>query len=498
MPRQNESLFSRLFFLPQVLKFYYGSVIWRSNKPRLVRYGLACVVALFALYIKLFIDIFIPIQTTPFLFTILPVIGITWYGGIGAAIVGLLFTAITTRYYFMNPMYSLSLADDYGLVRLSLYLIEGGVSIWLTDLTQMFRYTSTIRLQKLKDSEEGFNLLTNTAPVLIWITNCEDTFLYMNKKWTDSVGMSLADISHYKVVDFIHTNDKSRYIECVSEAYKKNKSYRIQYRLKIKNKYRWVLHNGVPLPGLYENMQGYLNAAVSIDKEKELDEKKSRFISVTSHELKTPLTTIKAFSQLLEKQYEKLSPQERQYYLSKVIKQVNKLAVFVDGLLDLSRIERGRFIIQKELFAMDEVITEVANDIRLTVVTHAIIIKKNAKIQIYADRYKISQVLYNLLDNAIKFSPLAKKVVIASYSNDNKLVVEVTDLGVGILQKSKRSIFELFEQIEPQKKMFYRGLGIGLYISKEIIDKHGGQIGIKRSTPRGSTFYFTLPLNKNK
>jgi signal transduction histidine kinase len=239
--------------------------------------------------------------------------------------------------------------------------------------------------------------------------------------------------------------------------------------------------------------QVLLSQEKELAKRKKLELIKDEFISLTSHELKTPITTIKAFNQLLDRYFRKLKDGKAIDYLGKMDKQVDRLMKLVEELLDTSRIQSGKFQLNKETFKIDELVKETVEDMRAIADHHRIIMEGKIGESITGDRYRLSQVLINLLTNAIKYSPQADKVIVKLAKANRSVRVAVQDFGIGIPRNEREKIFERFYRIQNEKTMTSSGLGLGLYISAEIVRRHRGEIRVK-SNGRGSTFTFSLPL----
>lgn len=231
-----------------------------------------------------------------------------------------------------------------------------------------------------------------------------------------------------------------------------------------------------------------------IEFRKEAERKKDEFISIVSHELKTPLTSVKGYIQLLERSVEKEDRAIMKKQLRKVRIQVEKLSELIADLLDISKIENGKLKFNKKLFAADELLTNVVEimeesnpDFKIT---------KNISIDrpVLADEMRVEQVIVNFITNAIKYSPGTDEVIVTGKIIDENLYVSVKDFGIGMDPEHQRNVFNKFYRVEDTSARF-QGLGIGLYISQQIIERHGGNIGVTSVPGEGSEFYFNLPLD---
>lgn len=227
------------------------------------------------------------------------------------------------------------------------------------------------------------------------------------------------------------------------------------------------------------------------------ERQKNDFIGMVSHELKTPLTSVKAFTQILQQRVEGKDIESAEH-LEKMNAQLNRLSNLINDLLDVTKIQSGKLQFRQRLFDFNELVNEIVDSVQQTTETHTILVSGKIKRKAYGDRDRIGQVLTNLLSNAIKYSPNASKVEV-SYSSDAKhLICSVKDYGVGISKATQEKIFERFFQATNGNKPSYPGLGLGLYISSEIIKRQHGKIWVESARGKGATFYFSLPLRKRK
>ncbi len=225
---------------------------------------------------------------------------------------------------------------------------------------------------------------------------------------------------------------------------------------------------------------------------------RDNFISIASHELKTPLTSLKVYAEVLLRQFSKKGDQKTADYLTKMNRQIDKLNLLIQDLLDVSRIQRNQLTFRTEKFDINEMVKEVTENIQQTADHHDIALVGSIKRKVWGDRERISQVLVNLLTNAIKYSPHAKKIVVTLEENDQHANITVQDFGIGISKEHQKKIFDRFYRITGTNEHTYPGLGIGLFISQAIVKRHGGEISLTSKLGSGSLFRFTLPLGKKK
>ena len=233
---------------------------------------------------------------------------------------------------------------------------------------------------------------------------------------------------------------------------------------------------------------------LDITERKKLEQRKDEFIGIASHELKTPLTSIKGYTQILERIIQEMGDEKLKTYLKKTNTYIDRLNSLISDLLDVSKIQAGKLQMNFSTFNLKAIIKEGIETMQHTNTNHLIKLEGSANITIIGDKHRLEQVFTNLLSNAIKYSPHGKEVIVRLYKKDNEIHVSVQDFGVGIPKEKQSKLFDRFYRVEETAKQF-SGLGIGLYISCEIIQRHNGRMWVESEEGKGSTFYFTLPIN---
>lgn len=245
------------------------------------------------------------------------------------------------------------------------------------------------------------------------------------------------------------------------------------------------------------NKQGKIIAAASIIDDitahKEMEKRKDDFVNIASHELKTPITSMKLFVDVLLRR--KTYDQKSDKMLTSVKNQILRLQDLVSDLLDVSRLQTGKLTFRKEEFRLDKVVAETVEELQQITTETEIVVVKKTPIVIYADKFRIMQVVTNLVTNAVKYSAPNTTINVAIRRKSNYAVVSVQDFGIGIPPDHQRKIFQRLYQAPGSQARAFRGLGMGLYICREIIRRHHGKIWVESEKGKGSTFYFTLPLS---
>jgi signal transduction histidine kinase len=231
-------------------------------------------------------------------------------------------------------------------------------------------------------------------------------------------------------------------------------------------------------------------ALTDINDQRENEMKKDEFISIASHELRTPLTIIKAFFQITVKD---MDPAFRSYNLiGKAARQLNRMERLIGDLLDVSRINAGKMQYNEEAFDFQQLLKDAVDNVQQIFPHHQMVIENQVSVMLHGDRHRIEQVIINLLNNAVKYSPGADEVLIRAGMNGHNLVVTIEDFGIGIDESHIGELFDRFYRVDGSHN--YQGLGLGLFISSEIIKRHRGSISVKSEPGKGSAFTFQLPV----
>ena len=237
-----------------------------------------------------------------------------------------------------------------------------------------------------------------------------------------------------------------------------------------------------------ENVKLFAKVKLDIEQRIEIDKKKDEFISIASHELKTPITTLKAYTQMVQMILQNNS--ETEDMLHKMDKQIDRLYKLVEEMLDISRIENGQLMFEFEEFDFNELVTEIADEMQRISNSHTIKLELKPCEKIKGDRNRIGQVITNFISNAIKYSPGANSIIVASECFNNTVRLSVTDFGIGVPEEQHSKIFDRFFRCNNNPAI--PGLGLGLYICSQIIRRHNGRIYFKSSEGQGSTFHFEI------
>ena len=230
---------------------------------------------------------------------------------------------------------------------------------------------------------------------------------------------------------------------------------------------------------------------------READRIKTNFMSIASHELRTPMTVLVGFTELL---LNRDLPEEKQRdWLERIYRESKRLATIVDDLLNVSRIQSGQITVEQQKLKLLEVVREAVQLVSGVSEKHSLALDIPEDLPlVLGDRDKLTQVLINLLDNAIKYSPQGGKITVAARQETERVVVSVSDQGIGIAPEDRERIFTTFTRIRRPEAGGVRGTGLGLYIVKALVELMGGEIWVESELDKGSTFFFSLPLFKER
>jgi len=386
-----------------------------------------------------------------------------------------------------------------------------GVLVTLIDESQRIETLKKIHDQDLKikiameSSGIGF-FETHYTPQNTVEYDFSDTF----EKITSINGNSTVE----EIDLLFHPEDRPIRKKAIEESFKTGNLFYIARIFREKN-IRWILVKGKVFPqsknnsykiiGVVEDItqikkkeeeliQSHIKLEEALFEQKALQKQKNEFLQVASHELRTPLTTIKGFGQLVEEIILQKGMVKESTMVRKLNERINHLQSLVDNLFDVSKIHSEKLDFAETTFDLVSLLEAKVEDLRFTTYQHKIIEEYSFNAPVKADWDRISQVVSNLLSNAVKYSPASREIYIRSYKLEDFIAVEIRDQGLGIPKEDFQNIFEQFYRSPPDNSPMIRGLGLGLYLSCQIIKNQGGKIWVESELGKGSRFTFTLPI----
>ena len=352
----------------------------------------------------------------------------------------------------------------------------------------------------LRESEQLFRSIATALPLILWMSNTKGEITFMNQKWVEFLGLPVqerfdGEIWYQAILEEDREAASQTYIHAMQTATTLSMEFRVK---RTDGRVVWTYSLGQPQYDQQGNYTGFLGYTIDITTQKELQRQKDEFIGIASHELKTPVTSVKAYTQLLKEIAAGRGDTIETQMLTKMDGQITKLSNLITDLLDVTKIQAGKLQFNDAYFDFDKLADEVVEELQRTTPRHQLVGQFSNIGIVYGDEHRISQVITNLLSNAIKYSPNANKIIVTTGKGDSELKLSVQDFGIGIPKDHQEKVFEQFYRVSNNKQHLYPGLGLGLYISAEIIRREGGEIGVESTEGEGSTFYFTLPLDRKK
>lgn len=353
--------------------------------------------------------------------------------------------------------------------------------------------------KKIERAEQSLRMAIDAAGLGSYYINVIDRIFYPSAKLKEFFGFAPdEEVPYEAAINQIHPDYRQTAADLVEAAIIHGVKFDMEYPIIGHNdgKIRWVRGIGTVQQdeqGINRYFTGVLH---EITEQKEDEIRKNDFIGMVSHELKTPLTSLTAIVQVLNARFKESEDTFVPGALSKANLQVKRMSTMINGFLNISRLESGKILIEKSHFDIDQLLQEMIEETQVTVTTHHITLTGCGELEIYADRDKISSVISNLISNAVKYSPKGKLIQVKCEATAKETIISVKDEGMGIKPTDIGKVFDRYFRVETSHTQHISGFGIGLYLSAEIIQRHEGKIWVESESSVGSTFYFSLPLNK--
>jgi PAS domain S-box-containing protein len=378
-------------------------------------------------------------------------------------------------------------------------ITEGGFlkRIWGTkrDITE-----EKLTEMSLQETQQKLRLSLSAGQVSTWLWNITEDKIEWNNEQSSLYGSDCPNPCSFKEwLKLIYQEDAKKLEKTINDSIQAKKEMNTEFRVVWPDEsIHWILFKCVPQYDENGEPSRLVGVNIDITDRILLEKEKEDFIAITSHELKTPLTSIKGYAEilleeLLEENNDRLAPLAK-----KMILQVERLNNLIKELLDVTKINEGQLIMEPAYFDFNEFIKEVAEEMQNTTTTHQLIVEGQVTPLIWADKNKIREVAINLISNGIKYSPEGDKVIIRPVADEENLTVSIKDFGIGLSKEHQSKLFSRFYRVNNSGRHTFPGLGLGLYISAEIIKKHNGKIWLESERNNGSEFYFSIPLRKEK
>ena len=368
--------------------------------------------------------------------------------------------------------------------------ISGYVKV-ARDMTRQKEAEETLRL-----SEERYRIALASAKMAAWDWDATADRVVWNDQHYYIFGLQPdgKDKSADFFMSFVHPDDAELVGSQLRNTVEKNVAYNAEFRIiRADNREtRWMSGFGRAVTrsdsGRAIRVVGVMQ---DITDRKRADEQKDEFIGIASHELRTPVTSIKAYTEILQEIFEENGDVQHASLMEKLDGQVDRLTTLIYALLDTTRISEGKLQLQKKNFEIDELIADSIETMQRIAGTQVIVRELNANRTVYADYERMRQVLINIIGNAIKYGSGNDRIIVNSTSENGHVQICIKDFGIGIDEIAQRQVFDRF--FRSGEANTFAGLGLGLYISATIVREHGGTISVQSNKGAGSTFCFTIP-----
>ncbi|MDQ0640937.1 PAS domain S-box-containing protein [Pedobacter sp. W3I1] len=349
----------------------------------------------------------------------------------------------------------------------------------------------------LKESEDNLQSAFDAAELGSCNLDVKTGRVEVSERFRELCGLPLGEeVSWAMVLDCVGAEYLSDLEQVFQDCIHLRKPLDYTYPIRhfISGERRWVRIVGKAKKGSDGDFDSIYAVLMDVTDQKRDEQRKNDFIAMVSHELKTPLTSMKGYIQVMQLKARGNQDAFADKALQRAERQVNKMTSMINGFLNLSRLESGKMLMDFQTIEMSVLLEEVVEEYIATVNSHNIKFAFQPGFFVSVDRDKVGHVVNNLISNAVKYSPVDSEITVESYLEGETAVFRIEDHGMGIDESDIPKLFERFYRVENNRMSTVAGFGIGLYLSAEIIQRHGGKIWAESQLGKGSVFYFSLPL----
>jgi PAS domain S-box-containing protein len=353
--------------------------------------------------------------------------------------------------------------------------------------------------RNLKQREEQYRDLYEQAPDAYFSVGADGTIKRANRSATELLGYSREELVGMPIANlYAETPNGKATAEGVFKRFLSGEEIRDQEleARRADGSSVWVNLSVRPIRDKEGQVVASRSIMVDITKQKKLDQLKDDFIGLVSHELRSPMTVITGAINTVLTEAERLSPEETHQLLKDAAAESETLSNLLSNLLELSRVQAQRLVLHSEAIDVKKIVQEAVDKIKRQSATHKFVVNLPRRLPpVEADPLRLERILYNLLENAVKYSPPGGEVRVSAKPEGEQLVISVSDEGIGISPADQEKLFGPFQRLE-KSPSGVRGVGLGLMVCRRLVEAHGGQIWVESEPGHGSTFFFTMPLSQ--
>jgi two-component system sensor histidine kinase VicK len=368
------------------------------------------------------------------------------------------------------------------------------ILVIIKDITEQVNFK-----KELLKAKEILKIAMDASEMGSWNIDIESKKILLSERAQQIYELESNRLGIEEAKSLINPSDIALLTSSIRKALHNRMAFNIEYQINLNganNKTKWLRTAGKA----YYNEEGkavYIAGAVlDITEHKQDEIRKNDFIGMVSHELKTPLTALSAYVQLLQFKLKETDNQFTIETLDKINVQLKRMSLMIDGFLNVSLLESGKILLSKTDFDLVDLIKTIAEENRVILPSHFIQVIGLEEIIVNADREKIGNVINNLISNAAKYSKKESLIAIKCERKNGEVIVSVEDEGIGIKENNIPKLFDRFFRVESLDTQTIAGFGVGLYICAEVMERHQGKIWVESKFGKGSTFYFSLPMEE--
>jgi PAS domain S-box-containing protein len=370
-----------------------------------------------------------------------------------------------------------------------------------------------MKAELVKASQLRFENIANSAPVMIWITDVDGLFIFVNNIWCIFTGRNIGEELGLNWIQDVHPDEINDLIDLYKKSVDTRSAFSYEFRFKrIDNVYRWLMMNGVPRSNDDGVFVGFIGTCTDITNQKENEEyikkinyelenankNKDKFFSIISHDLRSPLSGIMSILEMIVADYESLEEDELRNILSEAAKSSKNTFILMENLLEWARLQTGKMNFDPQNISLTSVLGSIRDLYAQKLKEKEIKLNFNLEPEYFAfaDQQMTESVLRNLISNAIKFTPESGLILVSFTTSESDILIKVKDTGVGMDENQISKLFKLEMTQSSVGTSGERGTGLGLILCKELVEKQNGKIWVESKVNVGSTFFFTLPKLK--